>query len=61
MLSTLGKFSADNILNYFFLFFQGNRFCHFMQIVSYGDNLHEMSNPISLEKNFHLLNWPREW
>ena len=34
----------------FFLFFPLNRIWHFMQIVSTGD-LHEMSNPVSWEKN----------
>ena len=36
------KFSADDILKYFFLFFPENMFRHFLQIVSSGDNLHEM-------------------
>ena len=31
----------------FFLLFPENRIRHFMQIVSIGDNLHEMSNPVS--------------
>ena len=30
----------------FFLFFLENRICHFMQIVSTGDNLHEVADPI---------------
>ena len=34
----------------FFLFFPENRIWHFMQIVSNGDNLHEMSNPVFWEK-----------
>ena len=38
--------SADDNLIKFFLFFWENRTWHFMQIVSSGDNLHEMSNPI---------------
>ena len=46
----LGKNSADDILKYFFLFFLENRIWHFMQIVSQGDNLHEVSDPIFLEK-----------
>ena len=33
-----------------FLFFPVNRIWHFMQIVSWGDNLHEMSNPVFREK-----------
>ena len=32
------------------LFFPENRIWHFMQIVSLGDNLHEMSYPVSWEK-----------
>ena len=46
------KVSAENILNYFFLFFPENRFGHFVQIVSLltGDNLHEMSKPIFWKK-----------
>ena len=36
---------TDNKLMIFFLFFPENRIWHFMQIVSIGDNLHEMSNP----------------
>ena len=38
--------SADNKLMFFFLFFLENRTCHFMQIVSIGDSLHEMSKPV---------------
>ena len=34
----------------FFLFFLENGISHFMQIVSLGDNLHEVSYPIFLEK-----------
>ena len=44
--SMLGNNFADNILKYFFVFFPENRLWPFMQIVSTGDNLHEMSNPI---------------
>ena len=46
---SLGKCSrqqTDDI----FLFFPENRILHFMQIVSIGDNLHDMSNPVSWEK-----------
>ena len=47
----------------FYLFLPENRFSHFMQIVSSGDNLHEMSNPVFWEKIcfFCLLNKPRGW
>ena len=40
--------SADDKFMIFFLFFfPENRICHFMQIVSTGDNLHEMLNLFS--------------
>ena len=39
--------STDDTLMIFFLDFPENRICHFMQIVSSGDNLHEMSKPFS--------------
>ena len=42
------KFSADDI-DIFFLFFPENS-GHFMQIVSNGDSLHEMSAPVFWEK-----------
>ena len=48
--TTLWAFSADDKMMLFFLFFPENRIWHFMQIVSLGDNLHEMSNPIFWEK-----------
>ena len=32
------KFSADDILKYFFLFVPENRFHHFMQMVYNGDD-----------------------
>ena len=48
--TTLWAFSADDRLMIFFLFFPENRIWHFMQIVSVGDNLHEMSNPVFWEK-----------
>ena len=38
--------SADEKLVIFFLFLTENRIWHFMQIVSIGDNLHEMSGPV---------------
>ena len=47
--TTLWAFSADDRL-IFFLFFPENRIWHFMQIVSLGDNLHEMSYPVFWEK-----------
>ena len=48
--TNLWAFSADDKLMIFFLFFPVNRIQHFMQIVSWGDNLHEMSNPVFWEK-----------
>ena len=33
-----------------FLFFPENRIWYFMQIVSFGDDLHEMLYPVSWEK-----------
>ena len=41
----------------FFLFFPENRICHYVQIVSYGDNLHVMSKPVfwgKWEKYFEM-------
>ena len=43
------NFSRQHI-EIFFLFYPENRLWHFMQIVSQGDNLHEMSKPIFWEK-----------
>ena len=48
--TTLWAFSADDKMMLFFLFFPENRIWHSMQIVSLGDNLHEMSNPVFWEK-----------
>ena len=42
--------SADDKLMKFFLFFLENRIWHFVQIVSLGDNLHEVSDPVFTEK-----------
>ena len=55
--STLGKIFSRQHIEIFFLFFPGNIIEHFMQTVSNGDNLHEMSNPVfwKNKKNFiHL-------
>ena len=41
---------APSTCSSFFLIFPENMFSHFMQIVSTGDNLHEMSNPLPGEK-----------
>ena len=45
--TTLWANSADDKV---MIFFPENRHGHFMQIVSYGDNLHEMSKLIFWEK-----------
>ena len=51
-------FEADDILKHFYLFLE-NRIWHFMQIVSNGDNLHEMSNPVSqYGDNLHIMLMP---
>ena len=42
--------SADDELTIFFLFSAENRIWYFMQIVSNGDNLHEISNPVFWKK-----------
>ena len=51
MLCMLGKnFSWQHMTNWLcFCLSPQNRFWHFMQIVSIGDNLHEMSKPVLLE------------
>ena len=48
--TTLWANSADNNLVILFLFFPENRIWHFMQTVSIGDNLHEISNPVFCQK-----------
>ena len=47
---TLWANSADDKLMKVFLFLPENMLWHFMQIVSLGDNLHVMSEPIFWEK-----------
>ena len=42
----------------FFLAFLENRFLHFMQIVSTGDNLHEMSKPVFWENKTNIIRLP---
>ena len=54
----LGKISSRRHLETFFLFFPENRLWHFMQIVSSGDNLQEMSKPVflgNIRKMFLIL------
>ena len=57
-LSTLGK-NFSRHLKIFFLFFPENRFWHYMQTVSYGDNLHVMSKPVFWEKLYRHCFWKR--
>ena len=45
----MGKFSSQQI-DIICLFFSEKGIWRFMQIVSSGDNLHEMSNHVSWEK-----------
>ena len=45
-LTLLGANSAENKMAIVFLFLLDNRIWHFMQIVSLGDNMHDVSNPI---------------
>ena len=45
----MGKFSRWPNEDIFLIFLE-NRIWNLIQIVSYGDNLHEMSNPIFWEK-----------
>ena len=49
------EFSVDDILKYFSYFSQKSRFWHFMQIVSNGGSLNEMSYPVFWEnkKKYH--------
>ena len=48
--------SANNKLVIFFsFFFPENKIWHFMQTVSIGDSLHEMSNPVFWEKYFKMM------
>ena len=49
-ITTLWANSADDKLMIFFLFFPENRLWHFMQIISIGDCLHEMSKLVFSEK-----------
>ena len=48
-LSIMGKHYSRHF-GIFLLFFPENRLCHFMQIVSLGDNLYEMPKPSFLGK-----------
>ena len=46
VLKRLGKIFSRQHFEIFLLFFQENVIWYFMQIVSNGDNLHEMSNSV---------------
>ena len=50
MLNTLGKIFSIQHFEIFSYFFPENRIRHFLQIVSNGNNLQEMSNPVLLGK-----------
>ena len=62
----MGKLSRRQISDMFLIFHQKQdltfhanclyRIRHFMQIVSIGDNLHEMSNPVSWEYMKNITN-----
>ena len=53
--------SADDQLVIIFLFFPENRVWHFMQIVSIGDNLHEMPNPVYWENIETIFEYVMCW
>ena len=58
--TTLFDNSADDKLVIFFLFSPKNKIWHFRQIVSSGDNLHEMSNLVTQKnkkKYFNVACW----
>ena len=57
-LSTLDKIFSRRHIEIIFLFFPENQIWQFMQVVSIGDNLHEMSNPVFWEK-YHqfVVSW----
>ena len=52
---SLAKSADDKMMILFFLFLQENRIWYFMQNVSNGDNLHEMSNPVFWENRENIL------
>ena len=55
ILCTLGKIFSRWYFDMFFLFIPDKRIWHFMQIVSNGDNLHEMSDPVFWKNIINLL------
>ena len=52
--SAIDKISRRKLM-ILFLYFAENRIWYFMQIVSWGDSLHEMSNPIRRQFAFFFL------
>ena len=57
---TLYVNSADDTLMILFFFFS-NRFWHFIQIVSCGDNLHEMAKPVFWKKIRQIFQYVVCW
>ena len=55
-LSMLGKYFSRRHFEIFFLSFPENKIWHFMQTVSNGDNLHEISNPVFWENKKYITN-----
>ena len=55
--STSGKIFSRWHFKSFFLFFSENKVWHFLQIVSSGDNLHEMTNPVFKEKKTNVISF----
>ena len=47
--------SGGQIDGIFLIFYTENMIWDFISIVSIGDNLHEMTNPVFLEKYFSML------
>ena len=43
-LKVLSKLVAEDILNFYLLFFRENKTWHFLSIISYADDSHEMTN-----------------
>ena len=56
MLSLLGKNFSRQKFEIYFLFCPKNKLWYFMQIISSGDSLHGMSEPIFGEKNKNIIN-----
>ena len=57
-LSTLGKIVSRRNIEIFFLLFTENRCWRFMQIVSNGDNLHEMPSSVFWKNKKTIINLP---